>query len=1060
MSQFLNPSFELDADNNGLPDGWTINLERFIAGQVFTIGGTEYTSPLDPTYPAPSNGSTHPGDDDAITGFSFTSSLQTSQKTDGTTALLLDSGGTSVSYGVVRGPWLYSSEFAVLGGQELTFDWQAQGGSDAFDVFGFLLNTSTGATQIVLNETGGSAKLDGTGTWGSDTGGWQSSSVTVGDSGLYRFIFLSGTFDQSGGRALGARLYLDNFGGAAVYGDIAYSANTFSEADADDGTIANTITLTLQSNTDFANVTFADTTHYTITGVPAGLSAVVTRTGNKTVTIELVGTASSHTNSEDLSNISLSFTDAAFTGGALASTIGGATNKTLYVDFYESANTAPTGLGNLTLPAILEDSSSSGVAISAMTGLDFQDSGGPIGGVVVVGNTATASQGVWQYSTNSGTNWSAIGTVSETGGLSLSASTLLRFLPAKDYNGTPPGLTVRALDSSAGVYSATGVSESRVVLDASYNGGATAIAASTNTIDLTEVTPVNDAPSFTKGTNQTVGENSGAQTVVNWASAISAGAANESAQTLSFTVTNNNNSLFSVQPTIAADGTLAYTLADGASGTATVTVTLGDNGGTANSGANASASQTFTITVDPAPVISNLNLDSQSDAVNTALKLDAGSSVAITDNAANFNGGSLVITKAAGSKTGFFTLDGTVAQSGADTVIVHGENITVNGTIIGTVASEGKDAANLQISLNANANPARVATLLQNLSYQSGDAGTVRLEVVITDNAGARSSTAAVLLTFTGASESVEGATVEPGLINSFGNGASAPTERKVISTGGQNDNLADGPSATLIDVQFTNTPGETVYAQFSNGLSGYIGASSGLISNTEMIDMSRWSQVLQGEEGGRAHQSFVMDTSSTRAVLNEIGGENSIRFLYAGDFEVNGGDGTPMVFSIENTPTEGVTDVINVSRPGSEQIVLDLDGFTGMAITGRGVDVMGSSENNYIITDGAGTIEMGNGRDVIVLNNMNAIVDGGKDLDVARVFGNSFSVNFTENGGILYVINGLGSTMMTDVEIVVLDNGYYKKDLSSGAWQWVDDIAKELDAVALIGVQGTEVFL
>ena len=90
----------------------------------------------------------------------------------------------------------------------------------------------------------------------------------------------------------------------------------------------------------------------------------------------------------------------------------------------------------------------------------------------------------------------------------------------------------------------------------------------------------------------------------------------------------------------------------------------------------------------------------------------------------------------------------------------------------------------------------------------------------------------------------------------------------------------------------------------------------------------------------------------------------------------------------------------------------------------------------------------------------MNAIVDGGNDLDVARIYGNSFSAEVREAGGILYVTNGLGTTMITDVEIIVLDNGYYKKNIGSASWQWVDTIAKELDAVALIGAQGTEVIL
>ena len=59
------------------------------------------------------------------------------------------------------------------------------------------------------------------------------------------------------------------------------------------------------------------------------------------------------------------------------------------------------------------------------------------------------------------------------------------------------------------------------------------------------MTPVNDAPSFTKGANQTALEDAGAQTVAGWATAISAGPPDEAGQTLNFIVTNDNNALFS-----------------------------------------------------------------------------------------------------------------------------------------------------------------------------------------------------------------------------------------------------------------------------------------------------------------------------------------------------------------------------------------------------------------------------------------------------------------------------------------------------------------------------------
>ncbi|MBI3837198.1 MAG: hypothetical protein HY288_04595, partial [Planctomycetia bacterium] len=110
------------------------------------------------------------------------------------------------------------------------------------------------------------------------------------------------------------------------------------------------------------------------------------------------------------------------------------------------------------------------------------------------------------------------------------------------------------------------------------------------------LTSLNIAPSFTKGSDPTINEDAGAQTVASWATAISAGPPNESSQTLNFILGNNNNALFSAQPAISPTGTLTFTPAPNASGTATVTVQLHDNGGIANGGVD---SQTFTISITP-----------------------------------------------------------------------------------------------------------------------------------------------------------------------------------------------------------------------------------------------------------------------------------------------------------------------------------------------------------------------------------------------------------------------------------------------------------------------------
>jgi hypothetical protein len=111
--------------------------------------------------------------------------------------------------------------------------------------------------------------------------------------------------------------------------------------------------------------------------------------------------------------------------------------------------------------------------------------------------------------------------------------------------------------------------------------------------------PVNAAPSFTKGAEQTVLEDAGSVTVAGWATTISAGPVSEAGQTLTFNVTVNTNApLFASGPSIdATSGDLTFTPADDANGTATITVTLSDDGGIANSGVDESAAQQFTIAV-------------------------------------------------------------------------------------------------------------------------------------------------------------------------------------------------------------------------------------------------------------------------------------------------------------------------------------------------------------------------------------------------------------------------------------------------------------------------------
>src|SRR5690606_23704228 len=112
-----------------------------------------------------------------------------------------------------------------------------------------------------------------------------------------------------------------------------------------------------------------------------------------------------------------------------------------------TSNNAPSLSGNLVLAAGTEDVFNAPArTISQLltdSGVSVTDPnpGAFLSGLAITANSANAgTQGAWQYSTN-GTDWYAVGTVSNASSLALSASTQLRFVPVANYNGSPPALT-------------------------------------------------------------------------------------------------------------------------------------------------------------------------------------------------------------------------------------------------------------------------------------------------------------------------------------------------------------------------------------------------------------------------------------------------------------------------------------------------------------------------------------------------------------------------------------------------------------------------------------------
>jgi hypothetical protein len=120
----------------------------------------------------------------------------------------------------------------------------------------------------------------------------------------------------------------------------------------------------------------------------------------------------------------------------------------------------------------------------------------------------------------------------------------------------------------------------------------------TNNLVLT-VTPVNDVPAFTVGTNLVfVTEDAGTITNASFLNGLSAGPTNESAQTWTFSVTSGTNFSFATAPAISTNGTLTFRAATNAIGTNTITVVMKDSGGVTSGGLD-SVTNTFSIGVTP-----------------------------------------------------------------------------------------------------------------------------------------------------------------------------------------------------------------------------------------------------------------------------------------------------------------------------------------------------------------------------------------------------------------------------------------------------------------------------
>ncbi len=564
------------------------------------------------------------------------------------------------------------------------------------------------------------------------------------------------------------------------------------------------------------------------------------------------------------------------------------------------------------------------------------------------------------------------------------------------------------------------------------------------------INAINDPPSFTIAADPPASnEDAGPQTVLNFATAISAGP-NETGQTLTFNITpgaTTGTLTFSSGPSIdATTGTLTYTATGDTNGTATFSVTLSDNGSNTPPNSNTSAAQQFTITVNAqndAPVVTTTagNLayteNDPATAIDTGLTVTDGDSpdlvgatVAITagfvsaqDTLAftNQNG----ITGNYNSGTGVLTLTGTTTVANYQTALrtVTYQNSSDNPTASRTVSftvndgTSNSNTATRGITITA-VNDAPVNTVPgpqstnQNtpLIFSSGNGNQISVADVDAGSADIR-------VTLTAANGTITLATTA-GLSFTAGDGTADATMTF--------DGTLTEVNTAMNGMSFTPTMGFSGAATLtitSNDL-GNTG-TGGPLSDTDVVNIQVATNVsIQDAQVSEPSSGSVdMIFTVTLSAPAPAGGA-SVNFATA-----NGG-GNPATAGICGSGGDYVATNGTVSFATGEQFKTILVSVCSDANNSESDEtflVNLSSPVNATITDGTatGTILVANQAGTILISELRTSGPAGAGDDFVEIYNNSNSPHTVNGTGGGYGLFKMGATCSdTPVLIGVIPNG------------------------------------
>jgi hypothetical protein len=586
-------------------------------------------------------------------------------------------------------------------------------------------------------------------------------------------------------------------------------------------------------------------------------------------------------------------------------------------------NDAPIATGTASLGAIAEDTTNpTGTTVSSLFGGNFSDStdqvvGGStantLAGVAIVGNAATSAEGTWQY--YNGTTWVDVGTRSPNSALIIASSSELRFLPALNYNGSIPTLTVHLIDNSAGSVT-TGTA---IDLSGGAIGGTTPYSNTTVPLNGT-VNPVNDPPTGTDKTITTLEDTGYVLTASDF------GFADVDGHTFTNvridvlpgagTLRLDGNAVAAGQVIAIADvnaGLLVFTPAADARGTnyANFTFSVQDS-----SNAFDTAPNTITIDVTPAndaPVFAALDASPRYIIGGSAVVLDADATVSDPELTAfnNWDGAVLTLQRQGGANAedGF---------SGSGTLggLTAGNSLTVGGVTVGAVTTNS--GGTLTLTFNASATSVLVNSVLQQIAYSNTGSASTPVTIIYTlndGNTGAQGSGGA--LTGSGTVTVDVLLKGDPPVVTA--GGAFTYTENQPGLSIAPNLTLNDPDSTQLSSATVTISSGFTVgdllevNTQGTNLIASY-DPNAGILSLTGADSLTNYQQVMRSLTY-RSTSDDPTRTATTREVTWQVTDISS--------------NGAP---SENSTPVTTSIMVIPVNDPPT----VDLDGNNSSGVTGN----------------------------------------------------------------------------------------------------------------------------